>query len=224
MAEARALPGPLDMGIEPDAHQAPGHLVGEFRIVAGGDPHAADRQSRHLGDAEDAILPERRGERRGDGGAVELLAQIVDQHDRRDLPELGGDALAPFLVVASLGHDGCAGAGENRGDRVDHQRRAGAGRRLLDQMQRGRPIDHGAQEAEQQERHGMGMFGWRHEGKVAQKVIANERPGGRDLFRRWALRNRGHLEAGRRGIEKPGIRMIAGRRSAACRCGRTPAC
>ena len=75
---------------------------------------------------------------------------------------------APFLVVASFGHDGCAGAGQNRGDRVDHQRRTGAGRRLLDQMQRGRPIDHGAQEAEQQERHGMGMFGWRHEREVAQ--------------------------------------------------------
>ena len=61
MTEARALPGPLDMSIEPDAHYPPGHLVGEFRIVAGGDPHAADRQAGHFGDTENAILPERRG-------------------------------------------------------------------------------------------------------------------------------------------------------------------
>ena len=45
----RALPGPLDIGVEPDAHEPPRHLVGELRVVAGGDPEAADRQPRHLG-------------------------------------------------------------------------------------------------------------------------------------------------------------------------------
>src|SRR5665213_686831 len=48
VAKARALPGLLDVRIEPDAHETARHLVGELRVIAGGDPRAADRQSRHL--------------------------------------------------------------------------------------------------------------------------------------------------------------------------------
>src|SRR4051812_28425605 len=95
VAESLALPGPLDMRVERYPNNPPRHLVGEFRIIAGRDPYAADRQSGHFGDAEDTILPERSRECGRNRGAVELLAQIVDQHDRWNLPQLGGDALAP---------------------------------------------------------------------------------------------------------------------------------
>jgi hypothetical protein len=43
--------------------------------------------------------------------------------------------------------------------RVYHQRRAGAGRRLFDQVQWCGPIDHGAHEAEQQKCDGVGALG-----------------------------------------------------------------
>ena len=65
VAEALALPWLFDIGVEPDAHEAAGHLVRELRVVAGRDPEAADRQPGHLGLPENTILPERRGERGG---------------------------------------------------------------------------------------------------------------------------------------------------------------
>ena len=209
VTEARALPGLLDIGIKPDAHQAPRHLVGELGVVAGRDPEAADRQARHLGMAENAVLPEGRGERGGHGRAVELGAQVVDQDDRGDLTQLGGDAFAPFLVVTSFGHDAGPGAREDRGDRVDHQRGAGAGRGFLDQVQRGRPVDHAPQETEQQERHCMGTLSLAGEGEVSQQVLADERARRSDLGRGRPGRDVRYSEPWRRDVEQPRIGMVA---------------
>ena len=182
MPESCALPRALDMGIEPDAHEAARHLVGELGVIAGGDPDAADRQPRHLGGTEDAVLPEGRREGGGNGRAVELVAEVVDQQDGRHLAQLCGDALAPFLVITAFSHHAGAGTGEDGGDRVHHQRGAGAWRGLLDQMQRRRPIDHRAHKAQEQQRHAVGHLRGADEGKVAEEILADERPGLGDLL------------------------------------------
>ena len=105
MAEALAQPRLILVWVQPDADHAARDLVRELRIVARGDPDAADREAGHLGLAEHPVLPVRGGERRGHGGRVQLPAQVVDQEDRGDLAQLGGQALAPLVLVAALDHD-----------------------------------------------------------------------------------------------------------------------
>ena len=64
VAEGAAPPGLVRPGVQADAHEAARHLVRALGVVAGRHPHAADRQPRHLRDAEDPVLPEWRGQRR----------------------------------------------------------------------------------------------------------------------------------------------------------------
>ena len=212
MAEPGALPGAFLERVEPDSDQTPRHLVRELGVVAGGDPEAADGKARHFRGAEDAILPERRGQRGGDGRTVELGAQVVDQHEARNLAQLGGDALAPFVVVAPFGHDARARPSQDRGDGIDHQRGPGAGGGLLDQVQRRRPVNHAAQEAQEKQGDRVRHFGGADEGEIAQQILAEQAARGSNFGSGRRGRNGGHREARCRGIEEPRIGVIAGLR------------
>ena len=117
-------------------------------------------------------------------------------HDRRRLAQLRGDPLAPLIVVAAFGHHAGAGAGQDSGDGIDHQRGAGAGGGLLDHVQRRRPVDHAAQEAEQQQRHRVGALGRRDEREVAEQILADQLARGGDLIRRRPRRDLRHWKPG----------------------------
>ena len=174
MAEALAQPRLVLVGIQPDADHASRDLVRELRVVAGGDPDAADREADHLRLAEHPVLPVGRGQRRGHRGCIQLPAQVVDQHDRGDLAQLGGQALAPLVLVAALDHDAGAGAGGDDRDHIDHEGGAGAGRRLLDHVQRRRARDHRPDEGQQQERQRMRPLGVADEREVAEQVVEQQ--------------------------------------------------
>ena len=66
-------------------------------------------------------------------------------------------------------------------------------------MQGRRPVDHAAQEAEQEQRNGMGAFGRGNEGEVAEELIADQLARSDHLRRRRPLGDRRHLEAGASG-------------------------
>ena len=74
-------------------------------------------------------------------------------------------------------------AGGDDRDGVDHQRGAGAGRRLLDHVQRRRAGDHRADEGQQQERQGVRALGLADERELAQQVVEQQGARGRDLLR-----------------------------------------
>ena len=128
----------------------------------------------------------------------------------RHLAQLRGDPLAPLVLVAPLGHDAGASAGQERRDRVDHQRRPGAGRRLLDEVQGRRAVDQVAHEVEQEQRHRMGTLGRANEREVAEELVAEEPARSRNLRRRRLRRDRRQREAGGRHIEQLGVGVVAG--------------
>ncbi len=190
MPKAAAQPRAIDLGVEADADDPSSNLARELRIVAGGDPDAADRDADNLGDAENSVLPIGRGESGGESGGIDLVVDVVDHRHGGHLTQLGGDPLAPFFVIVAGGHHRDGAPGDDGGDDIDHEAGAGSGLRLLDEVKRRRPIDHGANETEQEQHYGMGALGLRDEGKLAEKIIEDERCRLRDVlfcrsFREW---------------------------------------
>ena len=120
MSKPFAQPGLVLVRIQPDADHAARDLVRELGVVAGSDPDAADREADHLGLAEHAVLPVGGGQRGGDRGRIQLPAEVVDQQDRGDLAQLGGEALAPLVLVPAFDHDAGARAGRYDRDGIDH--------------------------------------------------------------------------------------------------------
>ena len=61
----------------------------------------------------------------------------------------------PRSVIVAGGHHRDGAPGDDGGDDIDHEAGAGSGLRLLDEVKRRRPIDHGANETEQEQHYGM---------------------------------------------------------------------
>ncbi len=170
----RSSPRRLRRRDQPDQGRPTRELLAHPDVIARRGPDASDRDLRGGRRPEHAVLDGPRSQHRGQGPRVDVAVDVVDHEELRAAEQGREDLLAPLVVLADLGGHRRASAGGDDVDHVDEKILARPGLGGIDEVERGRAVDHRPDIGEQQEGKGIGPARFVLEREVAQEFVQQE--------------------------------------------------